>query len=135
MARFVKGDSRLRRTLRRMPDEITSGVRKEMTAIGRELATAITATAPKDTGGMAQAADYKVSSDGLAVKAGYSAKAAGFKRNWKKGGFKSLWAEFGTKRVAAQPFLRPLWRARIRNSIERIDRAVTAALRKAQANG
>lgn len=118
------GGSRLRKQLRRLEPELRAPIRAEMEHAGKTLADAIDALAPKDTGEMAEAAMYKVSSDGLGVSAGYSAKQTGFKRQWKKGGFKSLWQEFGTKKHAAKPFIRPAYKAKLGGILDRIDRAV-----------
>lgn len=122
--------SRLRRRLRFVDKHARSGIKAAFTESGKELADAIEAAAPKDTGGTADEVRYKVSNDGLGVSVGYSAKAAGFKRNWKRGGFKALWQEFGTRHHAAQPFIRPSYRKQLKAILDRIDDAVRTTIRR-----
>lgn len=122
--------SRLRRRLRTLDKDTRSEIRAVMEKSGQELAKRIEDTAPKDTGGMADQVRYKVSNDGLGVSVGYSAKAAGFKRNWKRGGFKALWQEFGTKHHPAQPFIRPAFRQSLTKILDRIDDAVSNTIKR-----
>lgn len=131
MASRMSGNSRLRRQLRMMPDEITEGITQEFKAIGPDLQDALSAAAPKDKGNMAAAAHHVVSSDGLSVVAGYSSDRAGFKRKWRKGGFEAVFNEYGTRNMPAQPFVRRTWKARIKGYLDRVDAAVNRALQKA----
>lgn len=131
MARRVTGSSRLRRQMRQWPDHLTEDVKREIRTAGIILAAEVSARAPKDSGDMAAAARYKVSSDGLGVSVGYSRKASGFARLYKKGGFKALFQEFGTEHHAAQAFIRPAWKAKIKGILDRIDAAVNQAIKKA----
>lgn len=128
----LRGASRLRRTLKRWPEDVTAEVRTEMRAAAMLLETSLEARAPKDEGDLARAARGKVSKDGLGLKAGYSGRREGFVREWKRGGFVSVFAERGTKHHSAQPFIRETWRARIGGILDRIDRAVANSLRKAK---
>jgi len=118
------GGSRLRKQLRRLEPSLRMPIRIEMDRAGRELVAAMDAGAPKQTGEMAEAAIYKVSSDGLGVSAGYSGNQVGFKMKWRRGGFKALWAEFGTKHHAATPFIRPAYRQKLGGILTRIEVAV-----------
>lgn len=123
--------SRLRRRLRFIDKAIKAELKTDMKAIGVDVSQAINAAAPRAEGDMADAIHYRVSNDGAGLSIGYSSKAAGFKRKWKKGGFVSLWQEFGTKNHAAQPFIRPTWRTKITGALDAIDAAVVSALKKA----
>lgn len=123
------GGSRLRKQLRRLEPELRAPIRADMDRAGKELVDAMEAMAPKETGEMADAAMYKVSSDGLGVSAGYSAKQGGFKRQWKKGGFKALWQEFGTKKHPATPFIRPAYKQKLAGILTRIETSVRDVIR------
>lgn len=119
----MSGGSKLRRQLRRFDPELRSELAREMEAIGREFRDEVQSRAPKDEGNLAGAAHYVVSSDKMGVAIGYSKDKSGFKRMWKKGGFEALFQEFGTSQHAAQPFIRPAWRAKIGGALDRIDAA------------
>jgi HK97 gp10 family phage protein len=131
MAKFrVINQSRLRRKLRRFPEELRADIRNAMVVSAAELRDEIRANAPRKTGALAEAADYTLSRDGLSAKVGYS-REAGFKRQFKRAGFKAHWLEFGTKHSAAQPFIRPAYRAKLKGILNRIDSAVRKTLRRA----
>lgn len=132
----VQGVNKLRRTLKRIDPEITSGVKIAI----REGAEAIQADAiklvPKDTGDLARSIDYRVSSDGLSAVVGPAARAAEIVRR-KTGSafkashvrlsarnkklmfeyFKGWWVERGTKGSPkhnippqpARPFMKPAY--------------------------
>lgn len=124
-------DSRLRRKLRRFPEELRKDIREAMEDAGRELQQEMASRAPKDEGDLANAAHYVVSRDGLSVRVGYGT-APGFKRKWNKGGgFTALFQEFGTRNHKANPFIRPSYRAKLSAILNRIDQAVNSTLRKA----
>lgn len=122
------GQSRLRRQLRRLPKDMTAEIKTEMDAAGKALRDEIVAKAPKDQGDLAQAAHYRVSNDGLGVSVGFSTKS-GFLRKWKAGGFVALFQEYGTRHHAAQPFIRPAWRAKIAGILDSIDATVSRVIR------
>ena len=119
----MSGGSKLRRQLRRFDPDLRTELKREFQAIGQEFEDELRNRAPKDQGHLAEAAHHVVSSDGLGVSIGYSKDKSGFKRKWKKGGFEALFQEFGTSRHAAQPFIRPAWRAKIGSALDRIDAA------------
>jgi len=96
----------------------------------QELADTITANAPKDSGDMADAAQARLSRDGLSAQVGYG-KVAGFKRLWKRAGFKALWQEYGTRNQPAHKFVRPSYVQLVPRILESIDRAVSRLLRRA----
>lgn len=128
--RRVSGDSRLRRQLRRWPEELRQDLRMVMTSAGATLRDRMWRDAPKDEGAMADQVMFRVSRDGLSVQVGYS-KRVGFKRAWKAGGFKALWQEYGTRHHAAQPFVRPAFRAELSKILDYVDRAVKRTIIRA----
>lgn len=130
MARTTGGE-KLRRQLRRLPDDMASDVQRELEAGAKAILADIVANAPRDKGNLADNALAKPSSDKLAWYVGYSASRAGFKRAWKKGGFEALFNEFGTRKMAATPFIRPAYRKNVRRILDRVDAAVTRVLNRA----
>lgn len=128
--RYVRGDSRLRRQLRRWPEELRQDMRMVMTSAGATLRDRMWLDAPKDEGDMSEQASFRVSRDGLSVQVGYS-KRVGFKRAWKAGGFKALWQEYGTRHHGAQPFVRPAFRAELGRILGYVDRAVKRTIIRA----
>lgn len=118
-----------------MPVEVTNDIRAAMKRAGVELEAAIEALARVDTGRMKAAAHHRVSNDGLGVVAGYSPRQTGFKKFWKQGGFIARWQEFGTRYIRRQPFISPAFRALLPTLLDRIDTAVTQALRRGRSVG
>lgn len=130
MAR-VTGGQKLRRQLRMLPDNMDAEVERVIAAGAGEILADIKANAPKDEGNLSNEALAKKSTDGLAWLIGYSAARAGFKRAWKRGGFEALFNEFGTVKMAAQPFIRPAYKKNLRRILDSIDAAVKRVLEKA----
>lgn len=132
MARPSYSVSKLRRTLRRFPEETRTDLRAAFDEGSRDLLNEIQSRAPVDDGRLRDAAHRQVSRDGLSAVVGYSKNRSGFKRKWLKGGFEALWQEFGAKQHAAQPFIQPAFRARLHGLLDRIDAAVNETIRRAQ---
>lgn len=134
MAKRVTGGSKLRRQLRMFERAFEPGANTEITkaieTAARELTAEIRTRAPKDDMDLANAVQYKMSSDGLGANIGYSANKAGFRMKWKRGGFVALFQEFGTRHHAAQPFIRPSFRSRLRRNLDLIDDAVRRTVRR-----
>lgn len=130
MARSRVNDSRLRRKLRRFPEDLRAEIAIPMKLSAEELAATMTANAPKDSGDMAEEVTFRLSRDGLSAQIGYS-KRAGFKRAWKAGGFKALWQEYGTRNHPAHKFIRPAYAQLLPTILDRIDRAVRRTLQRA----
>jgi hypothetical protein len=103
-----------------------------MTDAGRVLKQEISQRAPKDEGDLAAQVHAQVSRDGLSVVAGYSKTRPGFKKAWRRGGFTALWQEFGARQHAAQPFVGPAFRAKLRGILDKVDAAVTRTIKRAQ---
>ena len=129
-SRRVRNESRLRRKLRRFPEALRQDIGLVMQLGGEEIRAEIERTAPRAEGRLAEAAHKVVSRDGLSVKIGYG-NQVGFRRLWNKGGLEALWQEFGTRHHAAQPFIRPAFRAKLGDFLSRVDRAVNRTLRRA----
>lgn len=128
----VKGALNLRKKLRTMPDLVTDGIKREIELGANEIGQEIEARAPRNSGDLAENVTVRISNDKLGAAIGYSPNRAGFKRAYKRGGFKALFQEFGTKHHAAQPFIGPAFRSKLKGILDRIDAAVTAGLRKAR---
>lgn len=128
--RRVSGDSKLRRQLRRWPEELRRGVQTVMTYSGDTLRAEIERLAPKDEGDMAEQALSRVSRDGLSVQVGYS-KRVGFKTAWKRGGFKALFQQWGTRHHPATPFIDVAYRNKLAGILGDIDAAVNKAINRA----
>ena len=120
--KFIRGTSKLRRQLKRFDPDLRSEIERVMEDVGVMLRDEMQTRAPKDQGDLAENAHYVVAGDKLGVKVGYSRKE-GFKRKWTRGGFEAQFQEFGTSRHAAQPFVRPAWRAKIGTALDMIDAA------------
>lgn len=131
MARYVKNNSRLRQKLRQFPKDLTADIPKALDQAGRDIVSELNARAPMLTGRLSKSASYKVSSDGLGMKAGYSGKTAGFKMMWKRGGASSRRIEYGTKHSEKQPYVNAVFRANLIRVLDRVDAAVMSALKKA----
>ena len=130
----ISGGSKLRRQLRMFERSVSPGANEEITkaieTAARELTEEIRSRAPKDEHRLAEAVQFKMSSDGLGANIGYSANKAGFRMAWKRGGFEALFQEFGTRHHAAQPFIRPSYRARLQRNLNLIDDAVRRTVRR-----
>lgn len=124
--------SKLRRTLRRFPEELRTDLRAAITDGAAEVKAEIAQRAPVDKGKLRAEVHSQVSRDGLSALIGYSQNRSGFKRRWKRGGFEALWQEFGAKHHAAQPFIQPAFRAKLHGILNRIDAAVNSTIKKAQ---
>ena len=125
----VRGGSQLRKQLRRMPNEITDEIKKAIAWGAEEIRAEIELRAPRDEGDLAENVRAKISSDKLGAAIGYSKSRPGFKNAWKKA-FTALFQEFGTRHHAAQPFIAPSFRSKLRPILDRIDGAIDAALKR-----
>lgn len=121
----LRGVNKVRRILRRLPDEIAKPVRDEIKYGAELLHAEIMQGAPKDTGDMAAAASYKLGRDGLSAQIGYSPR---WKRLWKLGGWYARFQEFGTKAMAAHPFIFPALERNRKHIVDRVRAAVVSVL-------
>lgn len=125
----VLGSQSLRRKLKRMPDEVKGGVQEAIKDSMEVVYADALSRVPVDEGDLAAALHRKLSSDKLGARIGYWRK--GNARRWKRGGWRAHFIEFGTRFKSAQPFLNPAFRKNKAWIINRIDKAVGVALRKA----
>ena len=128
MARRVRGVSKLRRKLSRMPKE----VQKDVEAALRDGANLVFRDAQANVrrrfDDLAETMKIKRGSRGLSFRIGYWKK--GNIRNWRKAGWRAKFIEFGTRTVRAFPFM---GRAYFKNElriISRIERGVSRALKR-----
>ncbi len=126
----VSGAVKLRKKLRKFDPELRTELAQALSEGGKELATLIANTAPRDEGRLADAVQSKDDRDGLSTVVGYSAKRGGFKKAWRRGGFESLFQEFGTRNQPAQPFIRPAYRTVLPRILARIDAARNKAIQR-----
>lgn len=117
----VQGLSRLRRLLRRLPDDAKAEIRETLQTLGGLILREELARVSRDTGKGAAEIRMVTSRDGLSVKIGIIGK-----RSWKKA-FHLLFLETGTTRMPARPWLWPAAEA-VRN---RVVPAMTAAVNRA----
>lgn len=121
----IKGLPRLRRLLRRLPDDAKSEVRVAVnTALGMILREMLRRV-PRDTGEGAGELRILMSRDGLSGKVGIIGA-----RSWKKA-FHLLFAEYGTTKTPARPFLWPAAEAMRPKVVPLVRAAVDRALSKA----
>jgi HK97 gp10 family phage protein len=110
----VKGANRLRRKLTRLPLEATKNLRIAVTDEAAALAAEMQALAPvsswerskPEVGHMGESIGWAGIKQGLAAKIGLFGPAG-------KVFFYARFVEFGTKKMAAQPFVRPAWIRRL----------------------
>lgn len=131
MGRKVFGASRLRRKLKRMPDEVTDElretIRKEMTAVYDDVIPEVpVSNNPGPRGHLRDAIQVKFSKDGLLGRVGL----IGRKRN--DDFFYAKFFEFGTKRpeLPKKPFLYPAWVRRRDHLRRQVRKATIRALRR-----
>ena len=118
----ISGVNRLRRTLRRLPSEVTEEIRNEIDRAGKLVRATALQNAPVDTGNLASLLSYKTSPDGLSVRIGFIGKKAIRK------GFYARFFEFGTATMAAKPFLSPALESERDHIVNRLRRAVRRVL-------
>lgn len=127
----VKGAARLRRKLKRMPDEIKA----EVAAVIRDDAEIVLQEmrnrAPvspwwktREQGHIRDALSLKITLGGLRARVGLLGKTA--KGLFFYGGF----LEFGTRKMDKQPFILPAWMSHRDRVRENVKRATGAALQK-----
>ena len=132
----IIGASRLKRKLKRMPDDITEEVRAVIFAEAHTLRADISAhapssdeSAPLDWEGnprpkLKDAYEVRISKDGLVARIGIMGKRL------KNQFFFATFLEFGTKFITARPHVRPAWNRRRQHTRRQIRKATVRALRK-----
>ena len=129
MAYRVRGRSKLRKKLSRLPDDM----KKELQDVIAEEADGIYQEAqnniPVDRGDLKEVMRVYQKGDKLSARIGFWKK--GNLRKWRKAGWRAHFVEFGTRLQKAKPFLGPIFRRRAPRIMKRIDKAVDDTLRKA----
>ncbi len=128
-----RGVTKLRRTLRRMPEEINEPVKREMKRAAESIGDEARANVPVRTGALRENLLVKVSGDGLSARIGYHRTAPGFKRAWKKAGWRARFVEFGTVKVPGVFMITNAWERKRPGLVKDVGRAVSKAVRKASA--
>lgn len=129
MGKIISGQSKLRRTLSKMPKEIQKLVADALKQSAEDIFNDAQRLIPKDKGLLAQNMHLKRGSRGLSYQIGYWKK--GNIRRWKKAGWRAKFIEFGVRGKRAQPFMGPAWRKNEEKVIKRINNAVDKALERA----
>lgn len=91
----VKGASKLRRKLQRMPDDIQNPIKKTLERGAKVIYLDALKNVPIDEGDLARSLHKAKKSSGMSWFVGWWKK--GNKRNWNLGGWRAHFAEFGTK--------------------------------------
>jgi len=107
----LRGVNKLRRTLRRLPSEVTIGIRNSIERGAAAIEADMMINIPKDTGDTAAKISSKVSRDGLTAQIGFIGKKA------VEGAYVARFIEYGTKGHGnvppqpARPFMAPAFDA------------------------
>jgi HK97 gp10 family phage protein len=125
-ARGYASVSRLRKKLARMPDDIVKDVRDAISDSAEVLRFEMLQRVPVDTGMLAETIEIKLGRDKLSARVGPGART----KKARKRGFRALFLEFGTRHMAARPFIFPALEARKTEIKSAIDNAVDRALRR-----
>lgn len=149
----VEINPRLNRLLRRLPEDCTDELKREVREAAELVHYEALKRVPVDTGALAQALRMRIGSRGLSAEIGYSKRR--WKRAWDMAGWRARFIEYGTKgyfpgdtrRTAgskttkkikryipprpARPFLRPAYQAALLVIRPRLARALIKALDKA----
>lgn len=125
----IEGLEELQRKLGRLPDAVSNPVLREAVADGAEIvrAEAETRAPVGPTGRLKRGMTTLVSAGTPEVaqaRVGPSADA-----------FYGMWVEKGTKKMAAQPFLRPALDSKRKQVVEAVKAKLVAALRREVAGG
>lgn len=146
-----KGINKLRRTLRRMEPAASDHVKEALIDVAEAIKWTAVSNAPVQYGDLQASIDYKVSRDGFGAVIGPGANAVEFMRSKKATIFsrrfdikitparshdlmqalKAFWLEFGTKHIAARPFMQPAFDTNATWAKGEMRNAIKKALREA----
>lgn len=123
--------SKTRKLLRRLPDEATEGVKRQLASAANDVfETArfnILANRSVRTRNLLESLRVRISPDGLSARVGLIGKKANRKA------FYGRFVEFGTKKMPAKPFLTPAWeenrnevRDRVQAEIQKVLKSIIA---------
>jgi len=137
MGKRVIGASRLRRKLKRLPEEVSGELKGVIATEGAVVLSDMKSRAPVSLGALQpadfqgnprphlrDALDMRFSKDGLRVRIGLIGKRV------MKVFFFARYLEFGTRYIEKRPFLFPGWRARRPQTRAAIKAATVRALRR-----
>lgn len=156
--RGYSGINKLRRTIRRMDDEVSGGIKKEIKSAAQSIEMDMLGMVPVDEGDLARSIAYKLGRDGLTAVIGPAADSVQIKKGFggvdlkytKSGNltaatirnqkarfelYKAHWVEFGTKQgkpgssaQPARPFIQPAYDANKDRFTKRVKDAVAKAI-------
>lgn len=155
--RAWRGGNKLRRTLRRLPDDIAGGVKEDIRRgaenIANDAAVYAYSLGLYDTGDMIESIEANIGRDGLTAVIGPGAKRLKISKSpfnttlYVKDRdkhaalqfFKAYWAEFGTKGAPsknippqpATPFMNPAYDANKGEILKNLDKSIGDALQNA----
>jgi HK97 gp10 family phage protein len=121
--------SKLRRKLRRLPEEATKGIKTAMTELAADIERSAKSRVPVDTGTLKANISAKVSRDGLSARIGVQGKRASRKA------FYGPFVEFGTVKTPAQPFMGPAFEENKTEGVKRIGAEIDRAFLTVSAGG
>lgn len=128
MARRIKGISRLRKKLSRMPKEVQKDVEVALRDGANLVFRDAQAKVRRRFDDLADAMKIKRGTRGLSFRIGYWKK--GNIRNWRKAGWRAKFIEFGTRTIRAFPFMGQAYFKNELKIISRIERGVRRALKR-----
>ncbi|WP_422028485.1 HK97-gp10 family putative phage morphogenesis protein [Pyruvatibacter mobilis] len=126
--RGLQGVSKLRKQLRRLPDDVTAEVREAIADSAEMMRFEQLKRVPVDEGDLAASIEIKLGRDKMSADIGPGARTKKAKR---RGGWRARFIEFGTRYISARPFVGPAFDAGKDRATQWIDRAVTRALKRA----
>lgn len=91
----VEINPRLNRLLRRLPEDCTDELKREVREAAELVHYEALKRVPVDTGALAQALRMRIGSRGLSAEIGYSKRR--WKRAWDMAGWRARFIEYGTK--------------------------------------
>ncbi|CUW39288.1 HK97 family phage protein [Magnetospirillum sp. XM-1] len=103
MAKGYTNVGKLRRLLRRLPDDLTEHVKVAIKEAAEAVYTDAVSAVPKDSGELARAISLSTSPDGLSTRVGFSKRLS--RTEWNEAGWRAKFVEFGTKGYQAAPMV------------------------------
>lgn len=113
----IRGANKLADRLRRLRPAVRTGTTTAVAESGKAMKTGMRRLAPVRTGALRDSIDYELSEDGLTATAGPG--------EWID---YAIFVEFGTSRMPAQPYIRPVAEAERRLFPERVSTHVRAEM-------
>lgn len=137
MSAKVKGLDRLQRKLVRLPQVARDEIRNALAQSAREIADLAESLVPQDTGKLAGSIGWTWGDAPKGSMTLARGQAGGLTVTVYAGdddAFYARWVEFGTQKMAAQPFFFVSYRALRKRASSRIKRAQTRAAKKVAAS-